>query len=55
MEIGLIGEGVTDQKTIEHILIGYFEDKDLFVKPLQPKPMESGNWDKVFKFLGATA
>jgi hypothetical protein len=50
MEIGLIGEGVTDQVTIEHILIGYFEDKNLKVNPLQPLPGEPGNWDKVFKY-----
>lgn len=50
MEVGLIGEGVTDQITIENILCGYFQDKNLTVNYLQPKPDESGNWDKVFKY-----
>lgn len=50
MEIGLIGEGVTDHVTIENILYGYFQGKDILVKPLQPKPNEAGNWDKVFKY-----
>ncbi|GAB3812287.1 hypothetical protein GCM10028895_03160 [Pontibacter rugosus] len=51
MDIGIIGEGVTDQVTIENILFGYFNDKNLPVTHLQPKPNESGNWDKVCKYL----
>lgn len=51
MDIGIIGEGVTDQITIENILFGYFNDKDLLITQLQPKPNEAGNWDKVCKYI----
>ncbi|XZF12679.1 hypothetical protein ACTHGU_12890 [Chitinophagaceae bacterium MMS25-I14] len=50
MTIGLIGEGITDQITVEHILISYTEDKNLSVNQLQPLPGASGNWDQVFKY-----
>ena len=47
---GIIGEGITDQLTIERILMGFMKDKDLPVNYLQPKEGEDGNWDKVFKY-----
>lgn len=50
MEFGIISEGVTDQIVLESILFGFFEDKNLPVNPLQPKPGVSGNWDKVFTY-----
>ena len=50
MDFGIISEGPTDQLVLEHILFGFFEDKDLPITPLQPKAGESGNWDKVFNY-----
>jgi hypothetical protein len=32
---GLVAEGVTDHVVLENILIGYFNDPDLVVRPLQ--------------------
>lgn len=49
-EIGIIGEGITDQIVLQAILIGFTENKSLDVRFLQPKENESGNWDKVFKY-----
>jgi len=53
MDFGIISEGPTDQLVLENILFGFFEDKNLPVTPLQPKPGESGNWDKVFKYCAS--
>lgn len=53
MDFGIISEGPTDQIVLESILFGYFNDKNLLVKPLQPKPGESGNWDKVLKYCAS--
>ena len=53
MDFGIISEGPTDQIVLESILFGFFEDKNLPVTPLQPKPGESGNWDKVFKYCAS--
>ncbi|MBK7935857.1 MAG: phage tail protein [Lewinellaceae bacterium] len=50
MEFGIISEGITDQIVLENILFGFFEDNDLPINPLQPKPGDGGNWDKVFKY-----
>lgn len=50
MDFGIISEGPTDQIVLEGILYGYFEDKNLPVNMLQPKPGNTGNWDKVFKY-----
>jgi hypothetical protein len=54
----LITEGVTDQIVIEHILFGFFNDKDLVINRLQPKEdleqqdiaVTHGNWDQVLKY-----
>ena len=48
--IGIIGEGPTDQATIRAILESFTENKDLDPRMLQPKPSETGNWDKVFQY-----
>lgn len=53
MDFGVISEGPTDQLVLENILFGFFEDKNLLINPLQPKPGESGNWDKVFKYCAS--
>ncbi len=53
MQFGIISEGTTDQIVLENILFGFFEDKNLPVDPLQPKPGEAGNWDKVFKYCAS--
>lgn len=47
---GIISEGVTDQVVLDHILWAFTGDKDLDIRPLQPKPNETGNWDKVFSY-----
>ena len=33
---GLITEGKTDQAVLKNILVGYFQDVDLYIRPLQP-------------------
>ncbi len=33
---GLIAEGPSDQVVIENILVGYFDNPDIIIKPLQP-------------------
>ena len=53
MDFGVISEGPIDQLVLENILFGFFEDKNLLINPLQPKPGESGNWDKVFKYCAS--
>lgn len=54
---GLVAEGVTDHVVLENILIGYFNDPDLVVRPLQPLRdatdtlSESfGGWYNVFEY-----
>lgn len=47
---GIVSEGVTDFAVLENILFGITGNKDLEINPLQPKPSEAGNWDKVFKY-----
>lgn len=53
MSIGIIAEGFTDHISMKNILIGYLENKDLLINTLQPKPNETGNWDKVFKYCNS--
>ncbi len=53
MQFSIISEGSTDQIVLESILFGFYEDKNLPVDPLQPKPGEAGNWDKVFKYCAS--
>jgi Domain of unknown function (DUF4276) len=55
---GLITEGETDQVILKNILIGYFQDYDLIVRPLQPsfdatdgsQMSVFGGWYNVFKY-----
>lgn len=54
MKFGIIGEGITDQVVIEHILEGYYNDINLEITRLQPAGKESGNWDKVGKYISST-
>jgi len=53
MKFGIIGEGITDQVVIEHILEGYYKDLNLETTRLQPAVNESGNWDKVGKYISS--
>jgi hypothetical protein len=54
---GLITEGITDQIVIENILVGYFDNPDLVINPLQPLRDETdksrmanyGGWTLVFE------
>lgn len=59
-KFGLIGEGPTDQITIENILCGYFEDEDLdgeieYINPRfnksSQKQIDFSNWTTVLSFL----
>ncbi|MCU0440547.1 MAG: hypothetical protein MUC49_21850 [Raineya sp.] len=50
LNIGIIGEGVTDQLVIEYILNAFLKGSEVLTTYLQPKENESGNWDKVFKY-----
>ncbi len=53
---GLITEGITDQIVIENILVGYFDNPNIIVNPLQPLRDETdksrmanyGGWTLVF-------
>lgn len=55
---GLITEGITDQIIIQNILVGYFENPDIIVNPLQPTRDETdrsrmsnyGGWTLVFDY-----
>lgn len=54
-KFGIIGEGITDQITIENILCGFFENPDLNeeIKYLQPPPNkpDGGGWRAVLQYL----
>ena len=54
-KFGIIGEGITDQITIENILCGFFENPDLEneIQYLQPPKHNTGigGWKVVFKYL----
>lgn len=55
-KFGLITEGITDQIVIENILVGYFDNPDIIVNPLQPlrdetdknRTTNGGGWTLVF-------
>ena len=55
---GLIAEGLTDQIVIENILVGYFKNPDLDIRPLQPERDKDdenkftgyGSWSQVFAY-----
>ncbi len=57
----LVTEGITDQKVIENILFGFFDDPDLEVNPLQPlrdqtdrnRTITFGNWHKVLEYCAS--
>jgi len=56
MKFGIIGEGNTDQIVIEQILKGYFSESKVDLEEvtwLQPVFKETGNWDKVCKYLAS--
>ncbi len=56
-KFGLITEGITDQIVIENILVGYFDNPDIIVNPLQPlrdetdkkRTANGGGWTLVFE------
>lgn len=54
-KFGIIGEGITDQITIENILSGFFENTDLDdeIQYLQPPPNkpDGGGWRPVLQYL----
>jgi len=57
ISFGLVTEGLTDQIVIENILAGYFNSRDLDIRPLQPerdKDNENkstyGGWTLVFDY-----
>ncbi len=46
-----ITEGITDQKVISNILIGYFNDRNITINWLQPPKIgKSGGYGEVFKY-----
>jgi hypothetical protein len=57
VKFGLITEGITDQIVIENILVGYFDNPDIIVNPLQPlrdetdknRTANGGGWTLVFE------
>ncbi len=57
----LITEGITDQIVIENILVGFFDDPNLDVNPLQPlrdetdrnRTLTAGNWHKVLEYCSS--
>lgn len=53
LQVGIIGEGVTDQIVLESIITGFTQNKNILFTQLQPKPGEAGTWDKVFRYCGS--
>jgi len=54
LRFGVIAEGPTDQTVIENILLGYFADQEVDVRPIQPpRPLSEtpAGWGHVFKSL----
>lgn len=57
----LVTEGLTDQIVIENILIGFFNDPDISVNPLQPlrdetdrnRTISPGNWHQVLEYCAS--
>ena len=57
----LVTEGITDQKVIENILAGFFNDPNIDTNPLQPLRDETdrnraanpGNWHKVLEYCSS--
>lgn len=57
----LVTEGITDQIVIENILVGFFDDPNIDINPLQPLRDETdrnraanpGNWHKVLEYCSS--
>lgn len=57
----LVTEGITDQIIIENILVGFFDDPDIDINPLQPlrdetdrhRAITPGNWHKVLEYCAS--
>lgn len=57
----LVTEGLTDQIVIENILVGFFNDPNLEINPLQPlrdetdrnRAITAGNWYKVLEYCSS--
>lgn len=56
-KIGIVSEGVSDFRVLNHIITRYLKDKDLWVLPLNPKQTKNGKqdgpggWGLVIKYL----
>lgn len=50
-KFGIIGEGFTDQITIENILCGFFDNEDLGEEIAYLPSDEKGGWRAIFKYL----
>lgn len=51
MEIGVIGEGLTDYKVLKNLLVGFSGNKNLDVSRLLPENTEPVGWSNVIKYL----
>jgi hypothetical protein len=57
LTFGVIAEGLTDQLVIRNILLGFFQDEEPVINPVQPLPATSdlpdppGGWTRVFRSL----
>ncbi len=57
----LVTEGITDQIVIENILVGFFDDPNIDINPLQPlrdetdrnRAVTPGNWHKVLEYCSS--
>jgi hypothetical protein len=54
-KFGIVGEGITDQITIENILCGFFDSVELeddinYLQPPRNKP-DKGGWGEILKYL----
>jgi hypothetical protein len=49
----VVAEGPSDFWILKFALGGYFNNKDIVVDPLQPKPGTIGGWTEVLRFLGS--
>lgn len=57
----LVTEGITDQIIIQNILVGFFDDPDIDINPLQPlrdetdrhRALNPGNWHKVLEYCSS--
>lgn len=49
--IAFAGEGLTDFKVIKNLLVGFFNDKNLFVTRLLPKETEPVGWGNLLNYI----